>query len=130
MDHENKIAIPTERIEDLLREGAVPGFWGTVRIQVRPNPSAAFEIDLITERTSHSDGGKQREESTVIPMSNDRWDRVRMKVAELRGKFVLVCPVTRIEAAYQDGKIVRFSITEGLEPAEPRMRFVPAGKGG
>ena len=130
MDHGNKVGIPTERIEDLLREGAVPGFWGTIRIQVRPNPAAALEIDLVTEKTSHSDGGKQREETTVIPSSNDRWNRVRMKIAELREKFILVCPVTRIEAVYQDGKIVRFSVTEGLEPAEPRMRFAPAAQGG
>lgn len=130
MDHENKIAIPTERIEDLLREGAVPGFWGTVRIKVRLNPSAALEIDLITERTTYTDGGKQRETTNVIPAGNDRWDRVRMKIAELRDKLTLVCPVTKIEAAYQDGKIVRFSVTEIQEPAEQRMRFVPAGNGG
>lgn len=130
MDHENKIAIPTERIEDLLREGAVPGFWGTIRIQVRLSPAAALEVDLLTEKTSHSDGAKQREQVNVIPVSNERWNQVRMKVAELRERFHLVCPVTRIEAVYQDGKIARFSVTEVQEPAEPRMRFVPAVKGG
>lgn len=126
MDHDNKIAIPTERIEDLLREGAVPGFWGTIRIQVRLNPAAALEIDLLTERTTHSNGGKTREQTNVIPANNDRWDRVRMKIAELRDKFSLVCPVTKIEASYQDGKIMNFAVTEVQEPAEPRMRFVPA----
>ena len=127
MDLTNKIAIPTVRIEDILREGAVPGFWGTITIQVRLNQNAALEVDLLTEKTSHSDGStKTREVSNVIAVNNGRYHKVKMKIAELRDRLNIFCPVTHVEAIFQDGDLVRFSVTEVKEPAEPRMRFAPA----
>lgn len=123
MNHENKIAIPTERIEDVLRQGAVPGFWGTIRIAIRLNQTAALEVDLLAEKISVSDG-KSREVSNVIPAMNGRFNKVKLRMAELREVFNLFCPVTQVEAIFQDGELVRFAVTEVKEPAD-RMRYAP-----
>ena len=126
----NKIEIPTEQIEDALREGAVPGFYGRIRISVHLNQTAAHEVDLIKEKVSVSDGEKQRESVNVIPVTNERLARVKTKIAELRDRFHLYCPVTMIEAFFQDGKLTEFAVTEVSDSQDPKIRFAAPGKAG
>jgi len=123
MDPKNEVEIPTERIEDALIQCAIPGFWGELLIEVVLLSSAAFEVQLRSHRKTTTQSDHVREEGPTIP-SNERVQKVRAKIPELREKYKLFCPVSEIRATFRDGHLITFTVTEVKPLPPPRLNVV------
>lgn len=118
VDTPNQVEIPIIGIEDALIQCAVPGFWGQLIIGVRLLRSAALEIELQKETKTVAQSDSVAREAQPIAPSNDRVQKVRNRMAEVKEKLRVFCPVTSIRGAFKDGHLVSLEITE-LEDLSP-----------
>lgn len=114
MSTRTQVEIPLMSIEDALIQCAVPGFWGQLIIGVRLLRSAGLEVELHKETKTIAQTDLGRETERIVP-SNDRVNKVRSRMMEIREKMKLFCPVTSIKGAFKDGHLVSLEITEEEE---------------
>ncbi len=107
----NSVLIPLDQLEDALRSFAVPGKYGSVRIQVLVRPTAAQEIDWDVERRTITDAKVSKETVAVVP-SNDRAYRVRDEVRAHAEDFKLVCPVAEVTCEFRDGFLQQWKMVK------------------
>lgn len=111
MSTPNHVEIPIRSIEDALIQCAVPGFWGQLIIGVRLLRTAGLEVELHKETKTIAQTDVTRETEHIVP-SNDRVNKVRSRMPEIREKLHVFCPVTSIKGAFKDGHLVSLEITE------------------
>lgn len=126
----NEVEIPLESIETALVQCAVPGFTGTLTVEVRLQPTAALEVELHTERKTVIPSDKvqrERADTPVIP-SNDRVNKVRSRMAEVQSRLKVICTVTSIRAVFKDGHLVSLEIFEREQLDQPKFLPMPAAR--
>jgi hypothetical protein len=110
----NEVPLPLDSIEQALLQFAIPGTWGSVRIQFQVLKVAAESINLICEHraVTRLDVAKSEQK---INQSNERFQRVRASIAEKAREFRLSCPVSEIVGHFQDGKMDRLELVKSGE---------------
>lgn len=121
----NEVEIPLENIETALVQCAVPGFTGTLTVELHLQPSAALEVELHAERKTVTPTERERDTSPVVP-STERVNKVRSRMLELRSRLKVHCPVTSVRAVFKDGHLVSLEIFEREQLDQPRMLPMPA----
>lgn len=107
----NQVEIPTQKIEEALEKGAVPGFTGSVTVHIRLLPTAAHEFEFVSERRAMQQTNISREESTPL-VTNDRVAKVRRKVAENSNRFRMGTKLSQIVGHFLDGDLRKFEVIE------------------
>ena len=123
MEPKNEIELPTDRIEEAMIQCAIPGFWGELTIEVYLEQTAGLEVTLRTHRKTITHQDSIREDGPIVP-SNERVQKVRAKLPELRGRWKLFCPVSAIRATFRDGHLMSFEVTEVKPLLPPRLNVV------
>lgn len=99
-----------EEIHSALRSAAVPGYTGSLHLQLVVNPEAVSHARLlVTRRQSLS--GDTRED---VPVMGDhlRKKGLQRAVDGLRDKLVLRPVLLAVEAHFVDGELKKVTITE------------------
>ena len=110
----NEAPLPLAEIEQALLSRAVPKSYSRVVIWLRLLPTAAHEVRLKIEYHDTTRPDVTKDENPIIP-SNERYSRVRMALAEKLRDFRVICPVVRLEANFQDGKLSSLNIVKAEE---------------
>ena len=112
MSEKSHVDLPLDRIDEALVQCAVPGFWGSLDIEIHVCESAALEVELTCRRnTITQTNAIVKEEGTIVP-SNERVNKVRRALSEYQSKFRIECPVAKARGTFRDGHLITFEITE------------------
>jgi hypothetical protein len=117
----NELELPVGTIEDALIQCAIPGYWGEVRFEVEILPAAVLGVQLRRVRRTTTTKDLVSDNGPITP-SDQRVDKVRSKMPDLREKFRLHCPVKEIRAVFKDGNLVQFDVTDVERVPPPRSR--------
>jgi hypothetical protein len=105
-----EVQVPTDEIEKLLERRAVPGFTGSVSLNLKLCAEAALAVSFTTEEREVQ-GGKNYPRSPEMHFGpgdaqpTERVLKVRQHLARNRDRFRLMVKPTRIVANYVDGNL-------------------------
>jgi|GEM_PF-5912609 len=107
----NSVELPLAEIELALLSRATPRTFSTVVIFVRLQPAAAHEVRLKVQWHDFTRPDNSNDDVPIIP-SNERYNLVRMALAQKAQELRLFCPVAQIVGHFQDGKLVKFELVK------------------
>jgi hypothetical protein len=111
----NQVPIALDSIEQALLQFAIPGTYGSVRIQLQVLKTAAEEILLTTEHRTVTRLDVAKSDPQKILATNERFNRVRMSIAEQARELRLSCPISEIIAHFQDGRMASLELVKSAE---------------
>ncbi len=105
------VPIPPEEIHAALRSVAVPGYTGSLHIELMVMPEAVSHVMIVVTRRHSAPLQESREE---VPAVGDhlRKKSVQRAVDGLRDKLVLRPVLLAAEAHYVDGELKKVTIVE------------------
>lgn len=107
------VAIPPDEIASALRSAAVPGYTGSLHIELRLLPEAANNVMLeITRRQSQKSADTSTRESVPAIGEHVRKKSVQNVMTKLNAKLLIRTVVLAIEAHYVDGDLKSYTVEE------------------
>jgi hypothetical protein len=107
----NMVAIPTEKIEEVLCRRAVPGFTGSVIAWVIVLPTAAHEVEFRFETDTALQ--IQRQDDPESPhVTNARVASVRRALAENERLFRLGTKLKGLKFNFRNGELMKCNAIE------------------
>jgi hypothetical protein len=105
------IPIPMEEIRSALESVAVPGYTGTLQLEIglRPEAAACVMIGVIRRQSFKVDQSSEVRHMLPDPTRKKPVDKV---LADIKEKMMIRTVVTIVEAHYLDGVLQRFTIQE------------------
>jgi hypothetical protein len=105
------IPIPPEEIRSALESAAIPGFTGTMQLEIglRSEAAACVMIGVIRRQSKRADQPAATRQELPDPSRKKPVDRA---MDDIRGKLFIRTVVTAVEAQYLDGVLQRFTIQE------------------
>jgi hypothetical protein len=99
------IPIPTDEIRSALESVAIPGFTGTLQVEIglRPEATACVMIGVIRRQR----GGVVQATRQELP-DPTRKKPVDNVIADIRSKLFIRTAVTAVEAQYEDGVLQKW----------------------
>jgi hypothetical protein len=110
------IPIPTEEIRSALESVAIPGYTGTLQLEIglRAEAAACVMIGVIRRQSKRVDGplhGATTATRQELP-DPTRKKPVDKVIDDIRGKLMIRTVLTAVEAHYADGVLQKFTIVE------------------
>jgi hypothetical protein len=112
----NVVAIPLDRLEEMLLSFARPKVYGQIVVAIELQEEVRHALRLRAEYRQTTVPDVTKDESHVVA-SNERYNLVRHCLAEKAGILRVVCPVSKIVASYRDGKLTTFEVITTDEAA-------------
>jgi hypothetical protein len=105
------IPIPTEEIRSALESVAIPGYTGTLQLEIglRAEAAACVMIGVIRRQSKRVDGAAATRQELPDPTRKKPVDKV---IDDIRGKLMIRTVLTAVEAHYADGVLQKFTIVE------------------
>jgi DNA replicative helicase MCM subunit Mcm2 (Cdc46/Mcm family) len=110
----NMVELDTTAIEEAFVRAAVPEFTGSVKVHIRLLPTAAHEVEFISEKHTNKlveVPGTVREKLTPH-VTNSRVVTVRYEVAELKKKLRLSVSVIGVTGHFMNGELKKIELHE------------------
>lgn len=108
------VPIPTEEIENALLKCAIPGTFGSVRIEITLPPQTASELHLNIVRDLVHKLNVTQEKTYPVGATNERATAVKDAVREIAHKLQVRVSHRAIVAHFNDGKISHFNLEDVL----------------
>lgn len=105
----NQVEMLIDRLEEPFIQAAVPGFAGSVTVDIRVLPTAAHEVEFTVHRKC-SEQVRSTKETVPAVISNERVQKVRLMIAEHRARFTLGTPIVSVTGHYVDGVLRSFDV--------------------
>lgn len=107
----NQVAIPTEKIEEVLCRKAIPGFTGSVTAWIIILPTAAHEVEFRFETDTALQ--IQRNDDPETPhVTNARVAAVRRAILENESLFRLGTKLKGIKFNFKNGDLLKCNAIE------------------
>jgi hypothetical protein len=105
------IPIPTEEIRSALESVAIPGYTGTLLLDISLGAEAAQHvmIGVIRRQSFKVDQPAAVRQTLPDPARKKPVDKV---LEDIKGRLMIRTVVTAVEAHYQDGVLQRFTLQE------------------
>jgi hypothetical protein len=105
------IPIPPEEIRSALASVAIPGYTGTLQLEIALSPEAAACVTfaVIRRQSMKVDQPAAMHQTLPDPSRKKPVDKV---ISDLKSKLFIRTVVTAVEAQYLDGVLLKFTIQE------------------
>lgn len=105
------IAIPTEQIRSALESVAIPGYTGTLQLEIGLSEAAAqcVMIGVIRRQSLRPDGPAATRQQLPDPQRKKPVERV---MEDIKTRLFVRPVLTAVEAHYLDGVLQKFTVQE------------------
>lgn len=108
-----QVDIPPDEIAAALRSAAVPGFTGSVTVEILVKPEAVECLSFRPKfRSHHKANGVAQAPAPLSAVDPTRAKPVQSCIASIRSKLILRSVLLRIEANFCDGVLQNWVIEE------------------